>query len=55
MLYSRMIKYARIAHLIRAIITTEELKALLDSPYTFYPDSEREQLVMVRKQPRRKR
>ena len=53
-LYSRMVGNTRLYAFNPRYPFLEELKALLDKALSFYPDSEREQLVMVRKRPRRK-
>ncbi|MFO7811471.1 MAG: ArsR family transcriptional regulator [Pelovirga sp.] len=53
-LYSRMIGNTRLYAFNPRYPFLEELKTLLDKALSFYPDSEREQLVMVRKRPRRK-
>ncbi len=53
-LYSRMVGNTRLYAFNPRYPFLEELKSLLDKALSFYPDSEREQLVMVRKRPRRK-
>ena len=53
-LYSRLVGNTRLYAFNPRYPFLEELKALLDKALSFYPDSEREQLVMVRKRPRRK-
>lgn len=53
-LYSRLVGNTRLYAFNPRYPFLEELKSLLDKALSFYPDSEREQLVMVRKRPRRK-
>ena len=53
-LYSRMVGNTRLYAFNPSYPFLEELKALLDKALSFYPDNEREQLVMVRRRPRRK-
>lgn len=53
-LYSRLVGNTRLYAFNPRYPFLEELKALLDKALSFYSDSEREQLVMVRKRPRRK-
>ena len=54
-LYSRMVGNTRLYAFNPSYPFLEELKALLDKALSFYPDNERDQLVMVRRRPRRKR
>ena len=53
-LYSRMVGNTRLYAFNPSYPFLEELKALLDKALSFYPDNERDQLVMVRRRPRRK-
>ena len=53
-LYSRMVGNTRLYAFNPRYPFLKELKALLDKALSFYPDNERELLVMVRKRPRRK-
>ena len=53
-LYSRQAGRTRLYGFNPRYAFLPELKALLDKVLTFYPDEERERLVMARKRPRRK-
>ena len=53
-LYSRQVGRTRLYGFNPRYAFLPELKALLDKVLTFYPDEERERLVMARKRPRRK-
>ena len=53
-LYSRQVGRTRLYGFNPRYAFLPELKVLLEKVLTFYPDEERERLVMARKRPRRK-
>jgi hypothetical protein len=53
-LYSRLVGNTRLYAFNPRYPFLEELKALLDKALAFYPEIERERLVMARRRPRRK-
>ena len=53
-LYSRLVGNTRLYAFNARYPFLEELKALLDKALTFYPENERERMVMARRRPRRK-
>ena len=53
-LYSRLVGRTRLYAFNPRFVFLEELKLMLDKALTFYPEEERERLLMTRRRPRRK-
>ena len=53
-LYSRLVGRTRLYAFNPRFIFLEELKQMLDKALSFYPEEERERLLMTRRRPRRK-
>lgn len=53
-LYSRLVGRTRLYAFNPRFVFLEELKQMLDKALSFYPEEERERLLMARRRPRRK-
>ncbi len=53
-LYSRMVGRSRLYTFNQRFVFLNELKQLLDKALSFYPEEERERLLVTRRRPRRK-
>ena len=53
-LYSRLVGRTRLYAFNPRFVFLEELKQMLDKALSFYPEEERERLLMTRRRPRRK-
>lgn len=53
-LYSRMLGRTRLYAFNPRFVFLEELKQMLDKALSFYPEEDRERLLMTRRRPRRK-
>lgn len=53
-LYSRMVGRTRLYTFSPRFVFLSELKQMLDKALSFYPEEERERLLMTRRRPRRK-